>query len=81
MMRLEPRKQRGPEIETDAGVVVRRAFDGMFCPNDVGEGVRSVALVVNALVPVVIRMRAGLSIYDAGPGILARWLIKVSVND
>src|ERR687898_2698661 len=64
-MALEPRQQRWTKVEAYVRIVVN---------------VRSVALCVNAFIPVVVRRGSWLGVDRTSPGILARWLIKVSMN-
>src|SRR6185503_13602394 len=61
----EPRKQSWTKVKTDERVVI---------------DVRSVALGVNALVPIMKRRSARLGFDFPCPGILTRWLIKMAVN-
>src|SRR5215213_281764 len=61
----EPRQQSRTKVKTDERVVI-----------DVG----SVALGVNALVPIMKRRSARLGFDFTCPWVLARWLIKVAVN-
>src|SRR5258708_37342047 len=44
-------------------------------------GIWLVTLGVNALVPVVKRRSAGLRLDDPGPGILARWLVEMAMDN
>src|SRR5258708_31924947 len=46
-----------------------------------GPGNWLVTLGMNALVPVVKRRGVGLDLDDTGPGILARWLVEMAVDD
>src|ERR671927_506515 len=61
----EPRKQSWTKVKTDKRVVI-----------DVG----SVALSMNALIPIMKRRSARLGFDFPCPWVLARWLIKVAVN-
>ena len=81
MMRFQPGKQRRPKVEVDVRIVIARLLDPIVLPNDVRKSIGSVAFIVDALVPIMIRIRARLTLNLTGPGVLARWLIKVSVND
>ena len=80
MMAFKPREQRGAKVETYLFVIVYRALDGLFRADNVRLSVGRVAFGMNALIPVVIRSGAKLALDISGPGILAWWLVKVSVN-
>ena len=67
MVRLEPREQRGPDVE-------RQLLEGAEL------GVGSVALGGDALVPVVERRGARLLGHDPGPGVLTGRLVEVPVQ-
>src|SRR5688500_15858204 len=68
MMAFEPGEQRWSKVEADVGVVVD------------GSSVGAITLRVNALVPIVERRGARLALDFTRPGILTRWLIKMTVN-
>jgi hypothetical protein len=68
MMLFEPREQSGTKVETDPRVIT-------------DSSVRRITLVVNTLVPIVIRRRTRLWLDFAGPGVFARGLVEVSVDD
>jgi hypothetical protein len=60
MMLLKPRQQRWSKVETDPAVI----------PNS---SIRRITLIVNTLVPIVIRRRTRLQLDFAGPGVFAGW--------
>ena len=80
MMEFEPREQSRAEVETYLFVIVYRAFDLLLRTDDLSLSVRRVAFGMNALIPVVIRIGAILALDQSRPGILAWWLVEVSVN-
>ncbi len=45
------------------------------------ESIRTVTLTMNSFVPVVVRRGPRFDFNFAGPGILARWLIKMAVDN
>ena len=77
---LHPGQQRGPEVETDAGVVVDDLRDAVVCVQDPGRAVGRVALRRDTLVPIVI-WRGGILEFDRlQPRVFAGRLIEVAVN-
>ncbi len=80
VMPFQPRQQCGAKVEADERVVVCRAFDRLLRAHDAREGIRSIAFGMNALIPVVIGIGAKLALDISRPGILAWWLVEVSVN-
>src|SRR5436305_14260161 len=78
---FEPVEERGAEVEAEARVVVDDALDATVGIRDAREGVGAVALCVYALVPVVEGVGAVLALDEACPGVLARRLVEVAVND
>ena len=81
MMRFQPGQQCGAEIKTDAGVIVKQFFVANVMSQGANKSIGSVTFSLNTLVPVVVRIGARLSFHQACPGIFARRLIKVAVND
>src|SRR5579872_4969848 len=81
MRELEPSHQRRPEVEIQVRVVVDDTLDLALAIDDPCERVGAIAFGVDTLVPVMKRARAVLAIDRAGPRILARWLIEMTVND
>jgi hypothetical protein len=75
----EPGEKRGPDIERDPLVVVDDSF--ALGRLEVRQKVGPIGLGVHALVPVVERSGARLSLDATRPGILARRLIEVTVDD
>jgi len=77
---LEPREERRPEIEADPFVVVDELRDAAPAVEAARERVREVALVRDAVVPVV--YGAALPALDSlRPGIFSGRLVEVPVND
>jgi hypothetical protein len=76
---FEPREQRGAKIEADLCVVVDYAVGVRSI--DLDESVWAVALGMNSFVSVVEWMGARFALDVPGPGILARRLIEVAVNN
>ncbi len=68
MMLFEPGQQRRTKVETYPRVIT----DGR---------IRRITLIVNALVPIVKRRRTRLQLNFTGPGVFARGLIEVTVDD
>lgn len=81
MFTLEPTQQCRSKVEADAFVVVNQRGLGGVPIRDRHGRVGSVTFSVNTLVPVMKRRRARLLFHDSRPGIFARGLVKVSVND
>ena len=73
----EPGKECRTKVEAYVSVIV----DDRSFGTNMGEGVGTVALTMNSLVPIVIRSRAGLIVDNSGPGVLTRRLIEMAVND
>jgi hypothetical protein len=78
---FEPREQGRAEVEAQARVVVEYALDAPVRIEDAREGVRAVALEVDALVPIMEGARARLLLDLARPRVLARRLVEVAVDD
>jgi hypothetical protein len=79
-MAREPRRQRRPDVEAEAGVVVVEAHDAALPVEDASPGVGRVALLGDAAVPVVVRRRRRLTLEVFKPGVLARGLVEVPVD-
>ncbi len=77
---LEPREQGRAKVETYLFVIVYRALDRLLRADDLSLSVRHITFGMNALIPVVIGVGAKLAIDISRPGILAWWLVEVSVN-
>ncbi len=77
---VEPTEEGGAEVEADASVVVDDAHDLVFVVDDAGGAVGRVALGADTLVPVVIGRGGVLSLDRLQPGVLARRLVKVTMN-
>ena len=77
---FQPGKQSGAEIKADAGVVVDDFGDAPLPIQNAGGAVGHVALVGDALVPVVVRRGGILQLDGFQPGILAGRLIKMRVD-
>src|ERR1051326_6119453 len=77
---LEPAHQGWPEIEADIRVVIGERVRGgrVYVWH---KSIRRIALGVNALIPIVKRRRTQFRFHHPGPGIFARRLIKVTVNN
>src|ERR1044072_1740257 len=81
LVALDPVEERGAEVEAEARVVVDDALDAAVRVADAGEGVGAVALGVDALAPVVEGRGTHLALDQLRPGVLARRLVEVAVND
>jgi D-xylose transport system permease protein len=79
-MAFEPREQSRAKVETYLFVIVYRALYPLLRADDLRLSVGRVAFGMNALIPVVIGSGAKLAIDISRPGILAWWLVEVSVN-
>ena len=79
-LRCQPGEQRRPEVEADGGVVVHPARHRAVAIEHLRSRVRRVALLGDALVPVVERLRRGLALHPAGPRVVARRLVEVAVD-
>src|SRR5205823_4255359 len=80
MILFEPVKERRPEVETDVRVVVYNSLFAVPRIVDDRKSVRSIALDMNALVPIRKGRRARLRFDNSSPRIFARWLIEMAVN-
>ena len=76
----QPAHQRRAEVEADARVVVHDARDLVLAVHDARRAVGGVALRADALIPVVVGRGRLLRLHRLQPRILARRLIKVTVN-
>src|SRR5258707_9196033 len=81
MIVLEPAQQGRSKIEADVRIVVHNSFPACRRIGDMRSGIRAVTLGVNALVPVVKRRGPGFRLDDPGPGVLARWLVEMAVDN
>ena len=77
---LEPRQERGADVERDRGEVVRDVQDTVLRVDPAGGRVGRVALGGDARVPVVIGRGGVLRLDALEPGVLAGRLIEVAVN-
>ena len=77
--RIEPSHQGGAKVETYVCVIVDNTLDQTVAVYDPRKCVGAITLGVDALVPVVERPRTFLAVDRAGPGVLARRLIKMTV--
>ena len=78
---LEPRHQRRSHVERQSFVVVHDGDDAIVVVDDAGERVGPVALRRDPLVPVVERAGRRFPRDLLGPGVLARRLVEVAVDD
>src|SRR5207247_9561072 len=78
---IEPTPKRRSEIETEVRVVIDDSLFNDRRTRDAHESVWPVALRMNPLIPIMERRGTGFSINNPGPGILARWLIEMTVDD
>ena len=77
---LEPAQQRGAEVEADARVVVHDARDLVLDVDDARRAVGGITLRADALIPVVVGRGCVLGLDRLQPWILARRLVKVTMN-
>jgi hypothetical protein len=76
----QPREQRGTEVEVDTGVVVDYFDDAILCVQNARSAVGRVALGGDAFIPIVVGI-SGILLFDSfQPCVLARRLIKMTVN-
>src|SRR6266550_1371785 len=80
MFAFEPGKQSWTKIEANVRVIINCSLDYTFAVDDVCKCVWTIAFVMNAFVPIMIRRGAVLPFDLTGPGILAWRLIEVPVN-
>src|SRR5438105_1506088 len=80
VMLLKPTQQGWAKVETDVRVVIYRPLP-CFSFVDANESVRTIAFSMHALVPIVKRCGAWLVFYYSRPGIFARRLIKMAMNN
>ena len=78
---LQPREQRGPDVERDPLEVVDDVEDAVGVVDAAGGRVGRVALGGDALVPVVVGGGRVLHLDGLQPGVLARRLVEVAVDD
>src|SRR5579875_560504 len=81
MRPLKPAHQRWPEVEAYRPIVVDDAVNRAPVVEDPREGVGSIAFGINAFIPVMKGAGAILGIERSSPRILARRLIKMTMND
>src|SRR5687767_5501081 len=81
MLQFEPGKQRRTEIKTDVRVVVHDQLQVGLLVNNTNSAIRQVTFGVNALVPVVKRLRTWLRIDASRPGIFSWRLVEMPVNN
>src|ERR1700694_5344269 len=81
MIVLEPAQQGRSKIEADIRVVIHTSFPARGRIGNARPGIWLVTLGMNAFVPVVKRRGTGLDLDDTGPGILARWLVEMAVDN
>jgi hypothetical protein len=79
-MALHPTHQRGANVEADVGEVIHDINHLALLIQNAGVGIGAIALMVNALIPVVKGRRTGLMFDRPKVRIFARRLIKMSVN-
>src|SRR5262249_44571436 len=77
---LEPYEQRRADVEADRLQGVNDGGDAAVGGVTPRGDHRPVALLVDALVPVVKRRRGRLTLHFLQPGILARWLVEMRVH-
>ena len=77
---LQPGKQGGAKVEAHARVVVHDLRDLVALVHDARGTVAGVALIRNALVPIVVGCGRVLRLHNLKPGVLARRLIEVAMN-
>jgi len=77
---FQPTQERRPHVPADAGVVVGNSADAVGRVEYTGFRIRGVALLVDALVPVMIRCGAFLYLDGFQPGVLPRWLVEMAVD-
>ena len=78
---LEPGEERRPDVERDLLEVVDDVEHAVLLVDAPGRRVGRVALRGHPLVPVVIRRRRVLHLDRLEPGVLARGLVEVAVDD
>ena len=76
-----PIQQRRPEIERETFVIVDDRPDALTIVQDTRGAVRCVAFAQHARIPIMEGPRRGLGVDALRPGVFARGLIEVSVND
>jgi len=77
---LKPGKKRGAEIETGSFEIINDLDDPALGVQGTGAGIRMIALVMNAFIPVV-KGSGTILLFDLfDPGILAGRLIKMPVK-
>src|SRR6266545_3735707 len=81
MMPLKPGQQRRSEIKTYVRVVIEESLAAVFRLAHADKSIGAVALEMNALIPVMERRGAWFRINNSRPGILARRLIEMTVDD
>ena len=77
----QPGEEGRPDVERDLLEVVDDVEDPVVLVDAPGRGVRRVALGGHPLVPVVVRRRRVLHLDRLEPGVLARRLVEVAVDD
>ena len=77
----KPAQQGWPEIKTDVFVVINGLRLAGCCVERLNPRVGPVTFRVNAFIPIVERRCAQLCFNRAGPGVLARRLVEMAMND
>ena len=77
----QPTDQGGAEIEADMFVVVDNVQDAVLAVINPGRGVGTVTFGIDAGVPIVEGMGAGLHLDLLDPGVLPGGLIEMAVDD
>jgi hypothetical protein len=76
----KPGQERRSKIKADSGIVIYDSINEAIFVKDPGDAVWLIAFRCDSLVPIMVGMGGFLKLYRFNPWILARWLIKVSVN-
>ena len=77
---LHPRQKRRPDVKTDLGIIINDLMDAAISAKNAGRAISRVTFSRDPLIPVVIRQSGFLQLNFFKPGILARRLIKMTVD-
>ena len=77
---LKPGEEGRAEVKADACIVVDDLGDAIVAVEHAGKGVGRVAFGGDPFVPIMIRIGGVLKFDCLEPGILSRWLVKMTVD-
>ena len=76
---FKPAQKCWTKIKTDGRIIIENCL--LPISGGGNECVRAITFGMNSFIPIVEGRSAGLIINDSGPGIFARWLIEMTVDN